>query len=124
MVDLILVARLVATEPNVTRWTLTAAHPNYTVRSPPTTNTFIAFGAEDSHIQFVVINERVDAVGTVPLVAVPTVDLVKVKLYNDRLSQRVDRILLERVWIVLDEATQELGEARIKIDLTVRPTNQ
>ena len=83
VVDLILVAGLVVTESDVARRTLTTTHPLNAVLSRSTTNTFVTFGIEDTDVQLVIVNKRINAVGTVPCITVPTVDLVKIELDDD-----------------------------------------
>ena len=124
VVDLILKTRRAAAEPNVTRRTLALTHPDDAVAGRSTTNTFVTFRTKDADVQLVPVDVGVDAVGTVRLVAVPAIDLVKVELYNNRVSRTIDLVLLEWVPVVLDETPQEFRETRIRVNLSVGPTIQ
>ena len=124
MVDLIHEPWSAASEPDVTRRTLTATYPLNTIRSPSTTNTFVTPRVEDADVQLVTIDERVNSVWTVPPIAVPAIDLVEIKLHNNPIGRSIDGVLLERVWVVLDESSQELRETGVEIDLAVSPTSQ
>ena len=114
----------VASKSNVTRWSLATAHPLDSSWCRPRSDALITSRSEDSYIQPLPIDVGIDAIGSVPVVLVPTVNLIEVKLNNNRDGIGRDGIRLLRSRVVLDEPTKELRESHIEIDLAVSPTSK
>ena len=122
VVNLIIVGRAAATKTDVFWWSLALTDPGDSIQGDSLTRAFVFSGTEDTNVQLLTIDVWKDAIWSVLVAAVPTINFVEVKLDHDRIGLWIDKILFGRESVVLDESSQELGEARIEVNLAINPS--
>ena len=75
-------AFVVNTKADVSRLTLALTFPAKCVRSVSRTHSFITPRIEDTHIQSLSVNVRVDTIRTISVVTVPAINFIEIELKN------------------------------------------